>query len=82
MTVTWDGLDKKWDPISKITRAKIAGGEAQKVECLMASAKLWVQTPVLGEKNKGKFRHTRTPFEHHVKTEAEADWSSASTSQS
>jgi hypothetical protein len=32
--VTQAGLGKKQDPISKITRAKRAGGVAQAVECL------------------------------------------------
>jgi hypothetical protein len=37
---------EKWDPISKITRAKKAGGMAQVVEWLPRNFKPWVQTPV------------------------------------
>jgi hypothetical protein len=40
-TLVQAGLGKKWDPISKITKAKRAGGMAQTVECLP-----WVQIPV------------------------------------
>jgi hypothetical protein len=43
------GLGKKQELISKITRAKGAGGVSQVVECL-SSAKPWVQTPVLLKK--------------------------------
>jgi hypothetical protein len=40
-------LGKKQDPISKITRAKMAAGVANVVECLPSKHKLlWIQTPV------------------------------------
>jgi hypothetical protein len=43
-------LGKKWDPTSKISRAKRAGGWTQALEH-RASAKPWVQTPVPPRKN-------------------------------
>jgi hypothetical protein len=37
------GLGKTWDPISKIIRAKRAGGVAQAIECFLSKQKFWVQ---------------------------------------
>jgi hypothetical protein len=40
-----------WNPISKVTREEWTGGVTQADECLPASMKPWVQTPV-PQKNK------------------------------
>jgi hypothetical protein len=40
------GLGKKQEPISKLTIAKRAESVTQAIECCLASARLWVQTPV------------------------------------
>jgi hypothetical protein len=42
------------DPISKITRAKWAGGMAQMVKHLLVSMKPRIQTPVLQKKKSKK----------------------------
>jgi hypothetical protein len=48
----------KWDPISKITKAKRAGGVAQVVECL-EELRPRVQTPVPQKKKKDR-KHNET----------------------
>jgi hypothetical protein len=53
---TWT---KKWDPVSKITRAKRIGGIAQAVEYLPSKCKPWVRILVLQRK---KYRRGKTQF--------------------
>jgi hypothetical protein len=64
-------MSKKQEPISKITRAKMAGGMAQAVECLLANTKTLSSNPSISKKQNKKKEFQRQVVEYVRKSQTD-----------